>query len=249
MEPKIREENYYIVHGWMIRELHLKGIDLSVYAIIYGFSQDGETVFSGSIQYLCDFCGGCSRPTVINALKRLTEAGLLNKETQTVNGVTFNRYSAVLPPVKKIDGVGKEILQHPVKNFDGGSKNFLPNKEVNKEEQDKEVYKEEYTGDKEIDAAIDEWLQYKKERREAYKPTGLKAFLTTIRKAIDQNGKQSVIEAIHTSMANGWKGLFFKPATGSPGTGARSATCTETDTDRVRRELNEWLEGMQNGTV
>lgn len=247
MEPKIRDENYYIIHGWMIRELHLKGIDLSVYAIIYGFSQDGETVFSGSVQYLCDFCGGCSRPTVINALKRMTEAGLLRKDTQTVNGVTFNRYSAILPPVKNFDGGGKEFLQPPVKKFDGGGKKFLPNKEEDKEDENKEEYKE-YIGDKEIDAAIDEWLQYKRERREAYKPTGLKAFLTTIRKAVDQNGKKSVIEAIHTSMANGWKGLFFKPATGSPGTGARSGTGPETDNDRVRRELSEWLEGMQHGT-
>ena len=138
MEPKIRNENYYIVHGWMIRELHLKGIDLSVYAIIYGFSQDGETVFSGSIQYLCDFCGGCSRPTVINALKRLTEAGLLHKETQAVNGVTFNRYAAVLPPVKKFDGGGKETLQPPVKKFDWGGKKSLPYKDKEKEEHKEE---------------------------------------------------------------------------------------------------------------
>ena len=70
-ESRIKDENYYQIQGWMINRLGLKGVSLSVYAIIYGFSQDGENEYTGSLQYLCDFCGGVSKPTIINALKSL----------------------------------------------------------------------------------------------------------------------------------------------------------------------------------
>ena len=41
----IKNENYYTIFGWMLKELNLNGIDLVVYAIIYSFSQDGESEF------------------------------------------------------------------------------------------------------------------------------------------------------------------------------------------------------------
>lgn len=121
------DTNYYTIQGWMITRLQLKGIDLSVFAIIYGFTQDGETEFTGSIQYLCDFCGGVSRPTVINSLKRLTDTGLIKKASQTINSVTFNRYKIAFDPVKNLYGGSKEILPGVVKNLYVGSKNSLPN--------------------------------------------------------------------------------------------------------------------------
>ena len=34
-------ENYILITGWMVNELKLKGSELFVYALIYGFSQDG----------------------------------------------------------------------------------------------------------------------------------------------------------------------------------------------------------------
>ncbi|KKM94682.1 hypothetical protein LCGC14_1195780, partial [marine sediment metagenome] len=60
----MKDLNYYIVHGWMLNELHLKGNDLLTFAIIYGFSQDGESQFSGSLRYLQKSLG-VSEPTVL----------------------------------------------------------------------------------------------------------------------------------------------------------------------------------------
>ena len=118
---KIREDNYYVVHGWMRTKLSLSGVDLDIFAIIYGFSQDEETEFTGSIQYLCDFTG-CSRPTVINALKRLVDLGYIIKRTEIINNVTFSRYRTCL-------GGSKDSLL-PVKNFNGGSKDSLHNNNI-----------------------------------------------------------------------------------------------------------------------
>lgn len=81
---KVREDNYFAVQGWMVTELKLKGNALMLYAIIYGFSQTTNTAFTGSVDYLCEWLGGVSRPTVINTLDNLVKQGLLTKSTERV---------------------------------------------------------------------------------------------------------------------------------------------------------------------
>ena len=58
---KIKNENHVTISGWMINELNLKGNDLMVYAIIYGFSQTTGTAFTGSLSYLADWCNSSVR--------------------------------------------------------------------------------------------------------------------------------------------------------------------------------------------
>jgi hypothetical protein len=113
------KDNYLVIQGWMVSELNLSGNDLLAYALIYGFSQDGETEFTGSINYLCKWLN-CSRPTAIKSLKFLTEKNLIIKNVNTINGVSFNRYKISLGVVKNINGGSKETLL-------GGSKETLPN--------------------------------------------------------------------------------------------------------------------------
>ena len=133
-EGKIKDENYYQISGFMINRLGLKGVSLNVYAIIYGFSQDGESEFTGGLQYLCDFCGGVSKPTIINALKSLTESGLLIRREDYINNICFPRYRANLTVLKNFNGGSKEILTEGVKNFNGGSKEILPNNKTDNKE-------------------------------------------------------------------------------------------------------------------
>ena len=115
----MKDENYILIPGWAINQLQLKGNNLMVYSIIYGFSQDGETEFTGSLQYLCD-CLNVSKPTVINSLKELVALGHIKKRVDTINGVVFNRYKVSLPVVKNLYWGSKESLL-------GGSKESLHN--------------------------------------------------------------------------------------------------------------------------
>lgn len=126
-ESRIKDENYYQISGFMINRLGLKGVPLNVYAIIYGFSQDGESEFTGSLQYLCDFCGGVSKPTIINALKNLTEAGFILRREEYINKICFPRYRVNLPLLKKFNGGSKENPSEAVKKFKRGSKKTLTN--------------------------------------------------------------------------------------------------------------------------
>lgn len=92
----MKDENFYVIHGWMINRLRLKGKELMLYAIIYGFAQAPGTKYTGSISYLATCIGSSSR-SVIRALNDLCERGLIIKEQTEVNNVKFNEYTAVVP--------------------------------------------------------------------------------------------------------------------------------------------------------
>lgn len=121
-----KNENYYVVHGWMVNELGLKGNALNIYAIIYGFSQTDHQEYTASINYMAEWLGA-SRPTVINTLRDLVDKGYLTKTSNEINGVTFNKYRAVVPDFTG----GKNILLGSKKILPEGSKKILPNKEYN----------------------------------------------------------------------------------------------------------------------
>ena len=92
----MKNENYFVVHGWMRNNLNLKGKELLIYAIIYGFSQVKGNKYTGSLRYLAD-CIGMSRDTVIRTLKKLEEKKLIIKHQAEINSVIYNNYEAVIP--------------------------------------------------------------------------------------------------------------------------------------------------------
>lgn len=130
----ISNENYYVVQGWMRTELGLSGNALSIYAIIYGFSQVAHQEFTASINYLCEWLG-VSRPTVINTLKDLVDKGYLTKESEEKNNIIYNRYTAVVP-----DFTGsKNSLLGSKNSLLGGSQKILPNNINNKDIEKKDL--------------------------------------------------------------------------------------------------------------
>lgn len=60
-----------------------------------------------------------------------------------------------------------------------------------------------------LEAAFADWLQYKHERREDYKPTGLRALQTQIINNAARYGEQAVIDLIRECMGNNWRGIIF----------------------------------------
>jgi DNA-binding Lrp family transcriptional regulator len=100
----MKNENYFVVNGWMRNKLNLKGKELLIYAIIYGFSQVRGTKYNGSLRYLAD-CIGMSRDTVIRTLKKLEEKKLIIKTQTEINNVTYNNYEAVTPDEVESDEI------------------------------------------------------------------------------------------------------------------------------------------------
>lgn len=143
-ESKVRDDNFFLVSGWMLNRLNLKGAALQVFAIIYGFSQDGEGSFTGSLQYLCDFTN-TTKHTVIKALKELTDSGYVIKTENYINGVQFNTYKVNALVVQKLHwGSAETAPGGSAKTALGGSAETAPNNIVldNKENISKDIVSE-----------------------------------------------------------------------------------------------------------
>lgn len=123
MGNKIKRSNFVIIQGWMITDLKLKGNQLMIFAVIYGFSQDGESEFTGSISYLREWLGGASKNTITKALNELISQGFIVKRQEDINGVKFNRYRVDLEAINNYSA-GSEIDQSlnctPGSKIDGG---------------------------------------------------------------------------------------------------------------------------------
>lgn len=111
--------NYINIQGWMCSKLKLSGNELLIYALIYGFSQDGISEFRGSRSYICKWFN-ISLPTVDKALNSLVDKNLITKREEIVNNVKYNCYKVILQG-------SKESLPGVVKNLYQGSKESLPN--------------------------------------------------------------------------------------------------------------------------
>lgn len=93
----VKDNNFIAIQGWMRTKLNLKGNELLIYALIYGFSQDGESRFKGSRKYIADWCG-CSLDTVDRSLGSLIGKGLLAKYPHTdASGNRLVDYVAIQP--------------------------------------------------------------------------------------------------------------------------------------------------------
>ena len=99
---KIRNENFYTVLGWMLNVLELKGNELIVFAIIYSFSQDGESEFTGSLTFMQTFANIKAQNTVISMLKSLSDKNLILKREYMKDNVRRVAYRANLEYIDKM---------------------------------------------------------------------------------------------------------------------------------------------------
>lgn len=130
----INDEAYVVVQGWMINRLKLKGNELMIYAIIYGFTQMmGDQWFTGSRQYLADWTN-TTKPSVDKALKSLVDKKMIVKREKMINNVKFVDYQITdhsLLVGNSLYRDGKETLPEVVKELSEDGKETLP--EVAKE--------------------------------------------------------------------------------------------------------------------
>lgn len=121
MGDKVNNENFICIQGWMINELGLKGNELIIYAIIYGFSQAEGQVFNGSLQYLAEWTNS-TKQGVIKNLKSLVDKGYIVKKEKMLNNVKFCEYYAT-----KLNGVLNKVEWGGKQSLMGGIKQSLPN--------------------------------------------------------------------------------------------------------------------------
>lgn len=57
-----------------------------------------------------------------------------------------------------------------------------------------------------LDQSLQNWIAYKTEKRQGYKPTGLKSLVSRVANVAKTYGDDAVIEAMERAMASGWQG-------------------------------------------
>ena len=91
---EVKDGTYVNIQSFMVNELHLSGNALIIYAVIYGFSQDGDSWFTGSRSYLAAWCQA-SKSTVSRNLETLCADGLIERREHVKAGVLLVDYRAV----------------------------------------------------------------------------------------------------------------------------------------------------------
>lgn len=87
MSNRSYDENYFTVYGWMVSKLVLKGVSLSVFAIVYGYTSKGN-ICRVSNEYMAALAG-CTERGVRIAIQQLIDRDYLSK-ISSIGGV--NQY-------------------------------------------------------------------------------------------------------------------------------------------------------------
>ena len=100
-----------------------------------------------------------------------------------------------------------------------------------------------------LQKAFSNWLQYKREKRQDYKPTGLQSLVTKVQRAAETYGEQAVIDLIGECMANNWQGIIFDrlgggrtqrpPSFNAPVPDSGAEQRVREDLERMRKYLRE----------
>ena len=94
-------DNYITVPGFAIVELGLSGNELLCYSLIYGFTQDKETEFRGSLNYVASALN-VTKQNAKKIIDRLIDRGLIEKREMYFSGVKFCHYVANRTAVTEI---------------------------------------------------------------------------------------------------------------------------------------------------
>ena len=111
----MKDNSYIVIQAFMLNDLGLKGNELIVYAVIYGFTQDGNHWYYGTRNSLAEWCGA-TKGTVSNCLKSLMEKGYIRRREVDLYGYVQVQYQAVTEIVSPY----QKLIPDPIKNYEGG---------------------------------------------------------------------------------------------------------------------------------
>ena len=119
--------SYVTIQDWML-DLGLTSSELMAYAVICSFGQD-EKWFQGSASYLGWWMGIKRKHTVLDALARLVDKGLVQKRERWNNGKKLCDYRPVRLQVRKAHRTGAGTAPHNTIDNPIGEKE-INNKEI-----------------------------------------------------------------------------------------------------------------------
>ena len=201
---------YIVIQDWMITNLQLRGNELLTYALIYGFSQDGESEFKGSLKYISEFLG-ISKSTAQRSIEKLVDRGIVEKRVEEISGVKFNRYMAHektdTPIVKMTTGCSQNDHGGIVKMTTNNTNIYNTNNNTSNNTKDKGT-PARYFDDEELNNKFLEFLSMRKKIRKPVRTDrALKALLKKLHEL--SGGDVGLMkQIIDQSLDKEWLGLF-----------------------------------------
>lgn len=188
---------WHLVITEEMRSLGLSGNDLMVFALIYGFSQNGQGCFYGSISYICETCG-ISKSTTLRILQDLTQKGFIIKKEIYENGVKSVSYRSgvkMTPGVSKCNEGGVKMKPNIIEDI-----NISPTEINNKGK--RFDFKKSLIEIGVSPEVADDWMQVRKTKRASNTETAFRR----IKNEIDKSGL-SANECITIAVARSWQGF------------------------------------------
>ena len=235
---------------WIPRELWLDGnltiLEKAIMAEIDSLS--GEKGCYAGNEYFSKFFG-CSVTKVSNTVAKLIDLTYIDLEyfngRQRILRSNFNfnllykmqsrlAESVSLPykkckvDLQKVQAINTTINTKNNKSNNGSEQVAKPT-EKNSDALSKILEAEDF--EQELKDKIILWLQYKKEKKSGYKPTGFKVFLKDVKKSVEKHGKDYTLQRFDYSMSKNYQGVFF-----------------ETSDKQVKVEESEYKRRMKNDT-
>ena len=219
------------IQGWMINELNLKGNELIIYALIYGFTKDGVSEFRGSRQYMADWTNSSVR-SVQNVVNSLVNKGMIEKNNHInkYGSLETSGYKAINVPklsseknslVEKKVHEGSEKSSSPLEkkvhegseksshnNIDNNiSNNIVDIKEKNIKKETVNSVIAEYTENKELQDALHGFVEMRNKARKPLTARAMKLSLNKLNElALDDVTK---IAIVNQSIVHSWL-TFYK---------------------------------------
>ena len=224
---------YIVIQDWMISDLQLKGNELLTYALIYGFSQDGESEFKGSLKYISEFLG-VSKSTAQRNLENLVNRGVIEKRVEEISGVKFNRYIAhekAEPPIVKMGtGCSQNGYGGVVKMGTNNTNIYNTNNNTSNNTKDKGA-PARYFDDEELN---NKFLKFLSMRKKIRKPVRTDRALKALLKKLHElsGGDVGLMkQIIDQSLDKEWLGLFELKTTNDN---------TKNINDRLYGDIQHW---------
>jgi DNA-binding MarR family transcriptional regulator len=254
----VRDGSFYVVQSFMIKELSLKGNELVVYAIIYGFSQTDNQFFTGSLQYLADWTNS-TKQGVLKNIKSLLEKDLIVKRERFSNNVKYCEYATKFNTMQQsLTGGIKQSLTGMQQSLTGGIKQSLTNNiDINNITNNIDInnIKEKTVGSceprvslsKKLDSMIKEFtddedlretlLSFIEMRKAIKKPVTEQAMRLLLKKLTSYTFIVSdQIKILETSIQNSWTGIFELKQ-------EKQFSNSQTKRQDIDRQLDEMLKG------
>lgn len=184
----------------MKTDLGLSGNELICYAIIFGFSQDGESEYVNGAQYVSEWLG-CTYQTALSIIKKLVEKGLVVKREVTDESGRKMVYRVVDKAEVGVDEnftnpISEKFTNPLVKN------SLTPNNIYNNN-----IYNIINKINNKLNKPILTWLEYKKQKKQKYTSLGLEKCVEKLNK-LSGGDPEIAMEIVNESMANNYAGLF-----------------------------------------